>query len=97
MLSSAVTPMMRMGIMSVENLNMMGVFTPSGSVVTISSLSRTSFVATSISVPYSNSSVTTDMFSFEAEVMCFRWSTPLSEFSNGLVTLFSISSALAPS
>ncbi len=85
-----------MGIMSAENLKIIGELALSGSVVTISSLSRTSLVATSMSMPYSNSRVMIETFSFDFEVMCFRSSTPLSVFSKGRVMLFSISSALAP-
>ena len=43
---------------------------------TTSNLSRTSLVATSISVPYSNSRVTIEMFSLDCEVICFRSLTP---------------------
>ena len=86
-----------MGIMSVENLKMMGFSTSSGSIdSTMSSLSRTSLVSTLISYPYSNSRVMTDVFSREVDVMCLRCSTELSVFSSGLVTFCSISLALAP-
>ena len=64
--------------------------------LTMSSLSRTSLVSTSMSCPYSNSSVMTEMFSDEREVICFRLLTEFSVFSNGRVTLFSMSLALAP-
>ena len=83
--------------MSVLNLKMMGVSTSSGSMeLTMSSLSRTSFVSTSMSYPYSNSSVITEIFSDEREVICFKLLTEFSTFSNGRVTLFSMSEALAP-
>ena len=75
----------------------MGLSTLSGNIeVTISSLSLTSFVATSISIPYSNSRTTTETFSFEVDEICLRSLTLLSTFSKGLVTLFSISEAFAP-
>ena len=62
----------------------------------MSILSRTSLVATSISVPYSNSSVTIERFSFDCEDMSLRSLTVLSVFSMILVTFVSISEALAP-
>ena len=83
--------------MSVENLNMIGFSLSSGSVdFTMSSLSRTSLVSTSMSYPYSNSRVMTEVFSREADVICFRCSTELRVFSSGFVTFCSMSSALAP-
>ena len=86
-----------MGMSSVPNLNIMGVSASSGRAdTTMSSLSRTSLVATSMSMPYSNSSVITDMFSFEDDDTCLRSLTPLRMFSNGRVTLVSMSAALAP-
>ena len=85
------------GIMSESNFRMMGVLTASGSAeVIIFSLSRTSLVRSSMSCPYSNSSVMSDIFSAEREVMCLRLATELSVLSKGRVTLFSISDALAP-
>ena len=62
----------------------------------MSSLSLTSFVASSMSVPYSNSSVRMEMFSRELEVTSLRSWTPLREFSSTFVRLFSTSSAEAP-
>ena len=97
MLSSACTESRMMGIMSVENLKMMGVSASSGSMdETMSSLSRTSLVRTSMSLPYSNSRVITEMFSRLLEVMCLRSLTALSTFSSGRVTFCSMSAALAP-
>ena len=97
MLSSAFTESIMIGIMSAENLKMIGVLTPSGNADEImSSLSRTSFVKSSMSYPYSNSSVTIDMFSRDFDDMCLRCSTEFSVFSRGRVTLFSMSDALAP-
>ena len=96
MLSFADTERMRIGMSSVPNLNRIGFCAPSGSVVTRSSLSRTSLVATSMSMPYSNVSVMMEMFSFDCDVMCFKSLTPLSIFSSGRVTFVSMSSALAP-
>ncbi len=76
---------------------MTGVVTPSGNCeLTISSLSRTSFVNTSMLCPYSNSRVITEIFSEDLDVICFRLLTEFSVFSSGRVTLFSISEALAP-
>ena len=49
-----------------------------------------------MSEPHSNSRLTTEMLSLEVEVMFFRPSTELSEFSTSLVMLVSISLALAP-
>ena len=96
-LSSAVTERRRIGIASAPNLNNIGLSQLSGRVCfTISSLSRTSFVATSISMPYSNSKVTIETFSLELELICLRSLTLLRVFSKGLVTLFSISEAFAP-
>ncbi len=96
-LSVACTESSTMGIMSVENLNMMGVSASSGMADEImSSLSRTSLVSTSMSLPYSNSRVITDIFSRDADEMCFRSLTELSTFSSGRVTFCSISCALAP-
>ena len=97
MLSSAVTESMTIGISSVPNLKSTGVPALSGNVERIMSiLSRTSLVATSMSVPYSNSSVTIERFSFDCEDMSLRSLTVLSVFSMILVTLVSISAALAP-
>ncbi len=94
---SAVAAMIMMGMSSTLNLNRKGSDAPSGRRCDImSNLSRTSLVASSMSVPYSNSSVRTEMFSRELEVMFFRSDTPLREFSNSLVRLFSTSSAEAP-
>ena len=76
---------------------MIGVSALSGNALfTMSSLSRTSFVSTSMSLPYSNSSVITDMFSRDFEVMCFRSLTAFRLFSSGRVTFCSMSAALAP-
>ena len=76
---------------------MIGFSTSSGSCeLTMSSLSRTSLVRTSISLPNSNSNVINDIFSEEREVICFRLLTAFNVFSSGRVTLFSISEALAP-
>ena len=97
MLSDARTDSMIIGIMSVENLKIIGVSESSGSIDdTMSSLSRTSLVRTSISSPYSNSRVITDMFSRDFDVMCLRLLTELSTFSSGRVTFCSMSCALAP-
>ncbi len=97
MLSSACTDSSKIGIMSVENLKIIGVSASSGiEDDTMSSLSRTSLVSTSMSFPYSNSRVMTDMFSRDAEVMCFRSLTELRTFSSGRVTFCSISWAEAP-
>ena len=88
---------MMIGIMSVENLKIIGVSESSGSMDdTMSSLSRTSFVSTSMSSPYSNSSVITEIFSLDFDVMCLRLLTELSTFSSGRVTFCSMSCALAP-
>ena len=88
---------MIIGISSALNLKMVGVEAPSGSVdLTISNLSRTSFVASSISTPYSNSRAMMLMFSFDLEVRFLRSLTPLREFSSTFVRFVSISSALAP-
>ena len=93
----AVADMIMMGMSSALNLKMVGEEAPSGRVwLAIDSLSRTSFVATSMSVPYSNSRVRTEMFSRELDVMSFRFATPFREFSRTFVRLFSTSSALAP-
>ena len=64
--------------------------------VTMSSLSRTSLVASLMSMPYSNSNEMTDMFSFDVEERCFKLLTLLRAFSKGFVTLVSMSAALAP-
>ena len=83
--------------MSESNFKMIGVLTPSGKADDImSSLSRTSLVRSSMSYPYSNWSVMSDMFSDDFDVMCLRLATELSVLSKGRVTLFSISEALAP-
>ena len=96
-LSSAVAEIRRIGISSAPNLKIIGVLASSGRVLfTSSNLSLTSLVATSISIPYSNVRVITEEFSFELDVMCLRLLTPFKVFSSGLVTLFSISDALAP-
>ena len=97
MLSLAFAESIMIGIMSAENLKMIGVLISSGNADDImSSLSRTSFVKSSMSYPYSNSSVMIEMFSREFDVMCLRCSTEFSVFSSGRVTLFSMSDALAP-
>ena len=97
MLSLALAESIMIGIMSAENLKMIGVLISSGNADDImSSLSRTSFVKSSMSYPYSNSSVMIEMFSREFDVMCLRCSTEFSVFSSGRVTLFSMSDALAP-
>ena len=89
--------MIMIGMSSALNLKISGRDAPSGRTeLTMSSLSRTSLVATSISTPSMNSRVMRDMFSFEFEDMFFRSLTPLREFSRTLVRLVSISSALAP-
>ena len=65
-LSSAVTERIIIGISSDENLKMTGFPAASGREdFTISSLSLISFVATSISLPYLNSHVTTEIFSLD--------------------------------
>ena len=85
------------GISSAPNLKIIGLPTSSGNAdSTISNLSRTSLVATSMSIPNSNSRVIIEIFSFDCDVICFKSSQLLSTFSKGLVTLFSISEALAP-
>ena len=96
-LSSAVAAMIMIGMSSALNLKMIGSDAPSGSTeFTMSSLSRTSFVATSISTPSTNSRVMSEMFSLEVELRFFRSLTPFREFSRTFVRLVSISSALAP-
>jgi len=81
-----------MGMSSTLNLNRKACEAPSGMVWDImSSLSLTSLVASSMSVPYSNSRVRTAMFSRELEVRFLRLGTPLREFSRILVRLFSTS------
>ena len=86
-----------MGMSSALNLKMVGLEAPSGNWdLIMSSLSRTSLVATSMSVPYWNSSVRSETFSREEEVTSFRLATELREFSSSLVRLVSTSSALAP-
>ncbi len=96
-LSVALTDSIMIGIMSVENLKIIGFSASSGSIDdTMSSLSRTSLVSTSMSSPYSNSSVITEIFSRDLDVMCLRSFTALSTFSSGRVTFCSISWALAP-
>ena len=82
---------------SMLNLKMVGLPAPSGRYCrTMSNLSRTLFVASSISMPYSNCSVMTDTFSFDDDERCFKSLTPLRVFSKVLVIFVSISSALAP-
>ena len=79
------------------NLKMVGILTASGrACVTMSNLSRTSLVASLMSMPYSNSKAMTEMFSFDVDERCLRLLTLLSAFSKGFVTLVSISAALAP-
>ena len=96
-LSAAVADNNMIGMSSILNLNIVGVLTASGSIcATMSNLSRTSFVASVISMPYSNSNEMTDMFSLEVEERCFKLLTPLRAFSKGLLTLVSMSAALAP-
>ena len=86
-----------MGMSSALNLKMTGVVAPSGRTeFTMSSLSRTLLVASSISVPYSNSRVIMLTFSLLWELSFLRFSTLLREFSRSLVRLVSISDALAP-
>ena len=83
--------------MSDENLKMIGVSALSGSCdLTMSSLSRTSFVSSLMSLPYSNSSWMSDKFSDEREVICFRLLTVLRLFSSGREMFVSMSDALAP-
>ena len=94
---SAVADIIMMGMSSALNLNMVGTEAPSGSTeLTISSLSRTSLVASSMSIPYSNCRVSIEMFSLEREVSSLRLATPLREFSRVLVRFCSMSEALAP-
>ena len=82
---------------SALNLNMTGIEAPSGNTeLTMSSLSRTLLVASSMSVPYSKVSVSSDTFSLERELSSLRFSTPFKAFSSTLVRLVSISAALAP-
>ncbi len=96
-LSVALTDSMIIGIISVENLKMIGFSASSGNIDdTMSSLSLTSFVSTSISSPYSNSRVITEIFSRDLDVICFKSLTELRTFSSGRVTFCSISEALAP-
>ena len=94
---SAVQARIMIGMSSALNLKMVGLVAPSGREDFImSSLSRTSLVATSISTPYWNSSVSRDTFSRDDEVTSLRLATELREFSSSLVRLVSTSSALAP-
>src|SRR5574344_2221937 len=73
MLSLAVTERTMIGISSDENLKIIGFPAASGKEdFTIASLSLISFVATSISLPYLNSHVTTEIFSLDWEVKCLR-------------------------
>ena len=96
-LSPAVAERIMIGRSSALNLKMTGIVAPSGSSeLTRSSLSLTSFVATSISTPHSNSSIIRQMFSLDWEVMSFRSLTPLRAFSRTFERLVSMSSALAP-
>ena len=89
--------MIMIGMSSALNLKMNGSEAPSGRTeFTISSLSRTSFVATSMSTPSMNLRTIRDMFSFDVDVISLRSLTPLRVFSRTLVKLVSISSALAP-
>ena len=76
---------------------MNGFDVPSGKLsFTMSMYERTSFTASSMFVPHSSSRVTTEMLSFEREVISFSPSTEFKLFSNTLVMLVSISVALAP-
>ena len=79
------------------SFKIMGRLTPSGRLSkSRSTYERMSFNASSIFSPHSNSSVTTEMLSFDVEVMFLSPSTLLSEFSIILVMLVSMSLALAP-
>ena len=96
-LCRAVADRIKMGISSALNLKITGVEAPSGKFeFTMSSLSRTSLVADSISIPYLNVRVRKDRFSLDWEFRSFRSATPFKAFSRTLVRLFSTSSALAP-
>ena len=94
---SAMAERIRTGISSIPNLNSTGTVAPAGSDELIrSSLSLISLQASSMSVPYSNSSTTTDVFSLDLDVMSFRFATLFKVFSRSFVRLFSTSEALAP-
>ena len=96
-LTSAVAESIMTGMSSALNLKITGMVAPSGRLeLTMSNLSRTLFVASSMSTPYSNSRVSMEMFSFDWEVRSLRSSTPLRAFSSTFVRLVSISWALAP-
>ena len=96
-LSCAVAAMIMIGMSSALNLKIIGSDAPSGRTeFTISSLSRTSFVATSMSTPSTNSRMIIEMFSFELDDRFLRSLTAFREFSSTLVRLVSMSSALAP-
>jgi hypothetical protein len=88
---------MVIGIISVDSFNIIGFEQPSGKkLFIISILSRMSFTASSRSIPQLNSTLTIAVFSFEVDVSFFKSLTVLNALSNGLTTLFSTSSALAP-
>ena len=93
----AVKPYTSIGMADELSFSIIGRLTPSGRLsYSRSTYERMSFSASSMSEPHSNSSVTTDMLSFEVEVMFFSPSTLFSEFSMILVMLVSMSLALAP-
>ena len=80
-----------------ENLNTIGDEHPSGNwFFAISQNDRTSFTASVISHPHSNSSTTSDTLSLLVELIYFRLSTDVRLFSIILDTLVSISEAEAP-
>ena len=73
-----------------------GFFASSGS-CTVSSLSRTSRLAMSMSVPHANSSTTSDWPVREIECTLRTFLTTPTASSTGWLTRFSISSGAAPS
>ena len=79
------------------NLKMKGVEHPSGKLsLIISTLERISLITSSRLVPHSNSMKTMEILSFDEEVISFRPSMEFNWFSINLLTLVSISLALAP-
>ena len=63
----------QIGMEDVESLKITGLEQLSGRLfAAISTNERTSFTASSMLLPHSNSSVTTEMLSLDSEVMCLR-------------------------
>ncbi len=96
-LSFAVADSTITGIISELNFNNIGSSTPSGkNPLIISTLSRTSFMISVMSDPYSNSRNMIDILSREFERMCLMFSVEFNASSSGRVTFASTSSAPAP-